>query len=153
MVFSVGTLLGRDFGIAQTGGLSNLLPEARRLLEERQPATDQPDGQLDEIRARAQREAAGDERLHLMRERAAAGSGVSTAIDQFCRNGGDPELDFETFSRLERDYCRRARTPLRQFGYGTFSVVPGGEVLANGAISPNYVLVSTAAGIWARAAA
>ncbi len=125
---------------AQTGGLQNLPPEARRLLEERQRATEQPGQRLDETRARAVEEASDEERIRLLRERAAVQRREAASIDQFCRSGEDLDLDFEIFSRLERDYCQRAQEPLRLFGYDTFSVVPGGEVLTSGAISPNYVL-------------
>ena len=139
VVVALSGLLGAA-AIAQTGGLQGLPPEARRLLEERQRATSQPGQRLDQIRARAAEEASDEERIRLLRERAAVEKRETASINRFCRNGSDLDLDLDAFSHLERDYCQRAQTSLRLFGYDTFSVVSGGEVLTTGAISPNYVV-------------
>ena len=139
VVVALSGLLGAT-AIAQTEGLQGLPLEARRILEESQRATSQPGQRLDQTRTRAAEEASNEERIRLLRERAAVEKRETASINRFCQSGSGLDVDLDAFSRLERDYCQRARTSLRLFGYDTFSVVPGDEVLATGAISPNYVL-------------
>jgi protein involved in polysaccharide export with SLBB domain len=66
-------------------------------------------------------------------------------VQQFCRGELEPEQAetvelIRNFSRVERDYCRRAGEVLIQFGYDGFSQTGRDPDLSTGAVSPDYVL-------------
>lgn len=66
-------------------------------------------------------------------------------VRQFCRGELEPDRIagvelIRNFSRIERDYCRRAGEVISQFGYDAFSSPPRSADLSTGAVPPDYVL-------------
>lgn len=66
-------------------------------------------------------------------------------ISRFCSgNASEVErraIEFvDRFSRVERDYCERAKQPVFQLGYSMFEGKFGNEILLNGAVQEDFLL-------------
>jgi len=66
-------------------------------------------------------------------------------ITFYCQTGVVPVHSTESemaliLSPIERDFCRRAKEPLTQFGYQSFSTVNQPDASLNGAIQEDYIL-------------
>ena len=98
-LLALPSIVAPSLGAAQSGGLRNLPPDARRFLEDRQRDTGRLGRSLDDARETASDErmrlererAASDERMRLERERAAEERRISAEFARFCRSGDSLE--------------------------------------------------------------